>query len=212
MAHDSRILIADLMFPSEHVTANDLSIATFDITMFNMGGKERSESDFRTLLENVGCELVKVWRSETGFGVIVEGRLKGSAERVVDQFVADEKEEASAAAGAADIPTAAPAVTEGPQPVDPIAATVSEATQQSGPLALENGNTGDGDHPAIDAAASEAEKSTPTAAPDNIEVNASGATNGRANALPSNEPVEGVIGVGGNGVGEANGSNGNDGR
>lgn len=83
MAHDSRILIADLMFP-EDITTNEVSIATFDITMLNMGGKERTEANFRQLLQDVGCELVRVWRSEAGFGVIVEGRLRGTAERVVD--------------------------------------------------------------------------------------------------------------------------------
>ena len=83
MAHDSRILIADLMVP-EDITTNEVGIATFDITMLNMGGKERTEANFRQLLQDVGCELVRIWRSEAGFGVIVEARLRGTAERVVD--------------------------------------------------------------------------------------------------------------------------------
>jgi hypothetical protein len=107
MAHDSRILIADLMFPSDTISPDDLSIATFDITMFNMGGKERSEADFRMLLENVGCELVKVWRNEIGYGVIVEGRLKGSGERVVDGPVEAKGEAVVAEGGATETSPAA---------------------------------------------------------------------------------------------------------
>lgn len=83
MSHDSRILIADLMLP-ENMTPNELPLASFDMTMFNMGGKERTESCFRKILKDAGCELVKVWRSEFGFGVIVEARLKGVGDRVVD--------------------------------------------------------------------------------------------------------------------------------
>ncbi|ETN46188.1 uncharacterized protein HMPREF1541_00372 [Cyphellophora europaea CBS 101466] len=86
MALDSRILIAELMLPEE-VTTNDLGIATFDITMFNMGGKERTEAGFKALLESVGCELVKVWKSTSGLGVIVEGRLRAMEEKALDQVV-----------------------------------------------------------------------------------------------------------------------------
>jgi hypothetical protein len=84
MSHDSRILIADLMFP-EHVGSSQLGLASFDMTMFNMGGKERTEATFKLLLEDVGCELVQVWRSQEGFGVIVEGRLKGTKEKIIDK-------------------------------------------------------------------------------------------------------------------------------
>lgn len=91
MAHDSRILIAELMFGSDAIDpARDLGTATFDITMFNMGGKERSEAGFRRLLDSVGCELVRVWRNEAGPGVIVEARLKGTAAKVVDGPALDE--------------------------------------------------------------------------------------------------------------------------
>jgi hypothetical protein len=83
MSHDSKILIADLLLP-EQVTPNDLTLASFDITMFNMGGKQRTEACFRRVLEDAGCELVKVWKSDSGFGVIVEARLKGTKERVTD--------------------------------------------------------------------------------------------------------------------------------
>ena len=83
MAPDSRILVADLMLP-EDATANEVGIASFDMTMFNMGGKQRTEACFKQVLEDAGCELVKIWKSDIGFGVIVEARLKGSGERIVD--------------------------------------------------------------------------------------------------------------------------------
>lgn len=73
MAEDSVVLIADFVLP-EQVTPADLPIATMDITIFNMAGKERSESGFKKILERAGLEFVTVHRG-MGFGALVEGRL-----------------------------------------------------------------------------------------------------------------------------------------
>ena len=74
MSPDSVILLADFCFPSVASPA-DLPIAAMDVGIFNMGGKERSEDGFRTILEAAGLEYVATHRSEGGFGAIVEGKL-----------------------------------------------------------------------------------------------------------------------------------------
>lgn len=74
MSQNSVVLIADFCFPPT-ASAADLPIAAMDIGIFNMGGKERSEDGFRTILEAAGLEYVKTYRSDGGFGAIVEGRL-----------------------------------------------------------------------------------------------------------------------------------------
>lgn len=121
MAPDSRILIADLMLP-ENATANELGIVSFDMTMFNMGGKQRTEACFQQILEEAGCELVKIWKSEIGFGVIVEAKLKGSGDRIVD--------------GPALVPDAAPATVSTVQDSDD---APLEDTNDIVPAAASNG-------------------------------------------------------------------------
>ena len=74
MSPDSVVLLADFCFPPRASPA-DLPIAAMDIGIFNMGGKERSEDGFRTILEAAGLQYVATHRSEGGFGAIVEGRL-----------------------------------------------------------------------------------------------------------------------------------------
>jgi hypothetical protein len=183
MSHDSRILIADLMFPSEHITPEDLSIATFDITMFNMGGKERSEADFRLLLDNVGCELVKVWRSENGLGVIVEGKLKGSGEMAVEGPVDD-------TTNSVDAPNTAATVAAATETQPP--ALASEPVR-SLPAADENGlPSATVDHGDLNGAAAAPVQYGAPVTTTTAEVSIShhnGDTNGHSNGLALNEPT-----------------------
>ncbi|KIX02109.1 uncharacterized protein Z518_08048 [Rhinocladiella mackenziei CBS 650.93] len=73
MAYDSVVLLADFCFAAR-TTPADLPIAAMDIGIFNMGGKERSEEGFKKILEAAGLEFVKLYRSEVGFGAIVEAK------------------------------------------------------------------------------------------------------------------------------------------
>lgn len=41
-----------------------------------MGGKERTEKEFATLLSGEGLELVKVWPGKAMYQAVVEARLK----------------------------------------------------------------------------------------------------------------------------------------
>lgn len=74
MAPDSLLLISDFCLP-ELVTERDLPAVTMDITILNMGGKERSEGGFREILNAAGLELFKTYHAHVGFGTIIEARL-----------------------------------------------------------------------------------------------------------------------------------------
>jgi hypothetical protein len=147
MSHDSRILIADLMFP-EHVGSSQLGLASFDMTMFNMGGKERTEANFKRLLEDVGCELVQVWRSQEGFGVIVEGRLKGTKEKIIDEPLPEADQpslEDTIPATASDTKTSdVPVEHKTPPAPEQLSEPVQEPVAETKPLVeaqQENGNS-----------------------------------------------------------------------
>ena len=75
MASDSRVLIADMVLP-QRVGEADFPAAVLDQCVMTMGGKERTESGFRAILEPAGLELVKVWRVPGVPGGCIEGRLK----------------------------------------------------------------------------------------------------------------------------------------
>jgi hypothetical protein len=74
MSTDSRVLLADMVLPAR-VTEADLSAAAMDVCVMVMGGKERTERGFKTILEAAGLEIVKVWRASFGAGALVEARL-----------------------------------------------------------------------------------------------------------------------------------------
>ena len=76
MAPDSRILIADMLLP-EVMSAKEAHTAALDVACMVMGGKERTEEDFRKLFDGVGLEVVGVHRAPGAAGVIVEGKLMG---------------------------------------------------------------------------------------------------------------------------------------
>ncbi|CAG8952449.1 hypothetical protein HYFRA_00001196, partial [Hymenoscyphus fraxineus] len=72
MGPSSRLLIADLVIPARTEVGEDMSPYWMDMVMLSIGGKERSEKEFRTLLGSVGVEVVGVWmRGQQG---VVEGR------------------------------------------------------------------------------------------------------------------------------------------
>jgi hypothetical protein len=74
MSADSRVLLADMVMPAR-VTEADLAAAVTDVCVMVMGGKERTEEGFKTILKGAGLELVKVWRASVGAGALVEARL-----------------------------------------------------------------------------------------------------------------------------------------
>lgn len=80
MARDSRLLIGEMVVPeygSERPgDVEDMAPYWMDHAMFAFGGRERTETDWRRLLEGAGLELVKVWRSRAGSQAVLEARLK----------------------------------------------------------------------------------------------------------------------------------------
>ena len=77
MGPTSRLLIADLVIPAQTEVGQDMSPYWMDMVMIAIGGKERTEKEFKELLEEVGLEFVRVWE-EVGLGhqAVIEGRLK----------------------------------------------------------------------------------------------------------------------------------------
>lgn len=72
----SRVLIADTILPvSVPVGATDGFAYWQDIIMAMIGGKERTEREFASLLDRAGLKLHKVWRAADSLHGIVEGRL-----------------------------------------------------------------------------------------------------------------------------------------
>ncbi|KAI9814557.1 MAG: hypothetical protein M1827_003112 [Pycnora praestabilis] len=78
MASDSRLLIAEMVVP-ERTGGGDMTAYWMDFAMLVIGGRERSEKDFRDLLDAAGLELVKIWPSAIGPQTVIEARLKGES-------------------------------------------------------------------------------------------------------------------------------------
>ena len=72
-ARDTVILISEMMVPTI-IGEGELPVVCMDMSMMNMGGKERSENQFVEILTAAGLELTKVWE---GFGAdrLLEARL-----------------------------------------------------------------------------------------------------------------------------------------
>ncbi|OAG44110.1 hypothetical protein AYO21_01567 [Fonsecaea monophora] len=77
MAADSRVLIADMLLP-EIMTDKEAHTAALDVACMVMGGKERTEADFRKLFDSVGLEVVQIHRAPAAAAGIVEGKLRAT--------------------------------------------------------------------------------------------------------------------------------------
>ena len=70
----SKLLISEFVLTD---TETGLFPASLDLQMMGLhGGKERSESQWRGLLNQAGLEVVKVWRRVVGGECVVEARLR----------------------------------------------------------------------------------------------------------------------------------------
>ncbi|KAH8648779.1 O-methyltransferase [Tricladium varicosporioides] len=76
MGPTSRLLIGDLVIPTVPKVGEDMTPYWMDMVMIAIGGKERSEKEFRELLDSVGLELVKVWPYHSGSQAVLEARKK----------------------------------------------------------------------------------------------------------------------------------------
>jgi len=70
----SKLLINDFVLPDTEVP---LHPTLLDITMMSLcSGVERSEKQWRDLIDSVGLQIVKIWRTE-GAEAVIETTLKG---------------------------------------------------------------------------------------------------------------------------------------
>nr|B3FWS1.1 RecName: Full=O-methyltransferase hmp5; AltName: Full=Hypothemycin biosynthesis cluster protein hpm5 [Hypomyces subiculosus]ACD39755.1 O-methyltransferase [Hypomyces subiculosus]ACD39764.1 O-methyltransferase [Hypomyces subiculosus] len=76
MGPSSRLLIVEAVLPAQTDVGGDMGAYLIDFVGLAMGGKERTEKEFATLLGTVGLELVKVWHGKARHHAIVEARLK----------------------------------------------------------------------------------------------------------------------------------------
>ena len=82
MSPQSRLWVIDAMIPAQGVSHFNASI---DIQMLNFGGIERTESQWRFLLENAGLRIAEI--IETGDiarTAIIEAVLRTGADQGVD--------------------------------------------------------------------------------------------------------------------------------
>ena len=75
MAPDSKVLLADCVIPNRLQEAT-ITAGVMDQLMFCIGGKERTESGFESILGAAGLELISVNRVYGSTGAIVEARLR----------------------------------------------------------------------------------------------------------------------------------------
>ncbi|KAI1495693.1 S-adenosyl-L-methionine-dependent methyltransferase [Biscogniauxia marginata] len=73
MGPESRVLIADISMP---LADAPWSMAVQDLNMMVLGGIERTEEQWLSLLSKAGLALTKVWKAEGSNHVIIESRLR----------------------------------------------------------------------------------------------------------------------------------------
>ncbi|KAH6671702.1 O-methyltransferase [Halenospora varia] len=74
MAKDSTLLIGEMVIPAK--AGPNKYIYLLDVVMFMIGGKERTATEFSSILDSVGLKLIKVWISKAGDQTVIECRLK----------------------------------------------------------------------------------------------------------------------------------------
>lgn len=72
----SRLLICELLLPSNVEPGTDVTPFYMDYTLMQLGGRVRTESDFSNILFEAGLMLHRVWtHREGGHWVVLEARL-----------------------------------------------------------------------------------------------------------------------------------------
>lgn len=76
MGPKSKLLIAEMVIPHKVGIVEDLTPYWMDFGMINIGGRERSEKDFASILDAAGLKLIKIWGPLPGNQCVVEAVLK----------------------------------------------------------------------------------------------------------------------------------------
>ncbi len=77
MGPKSRLLIGEVIVPARTEVGEDLSTYWMDMVMISIGGKERREKEFSSILGEAGLVLYKIWPYAVGNQAMIEARLKG---------------------------------------------------------------------------------------------------------------------------------------
>ncbi len=73
MDYRSRILITDTVVPELEAPRH---VALQDINMMSFAGMERTQSQWKDLLEGVGLQVRKFWTNEGNLQNVIEARLR----------------------------------------------------------------------------------------------------------------------------------------
>ncbi|KAI9151562.1 O-methyltransferase hmp5 [Paramyrothecium foliicola] len=76
MGPDSRLIISDMLIPDRVEMNGDKTLYWLDLSLLTISGRERNLADFQNLFEQVGLELVKIYKSGMGHTAMLETRLK----------------------------------------------------------------------------------------------------------------------------------------
>ncbi|KAF7916935.1 uncharacterized protein EAE98_010366 [Botrytis deweyae] len=76
MGPTSRVVIADMIRPERTDVGGEMMIYWMDFCMMMLNGKEKSEKEFREIIDAAGLEVIKIWRYPVGTQAQIECRLK----------------------------------------------------------------------------------------------------------------------------------------
>ncbi|TGO32521.1 hypothetical protein BHYA_0310g00080 [Botrytis hyacinthi] len=76
MGPTSRVVIADMIRPEKTDIGGEMMIYWMDFCMMMLNGKEKSEKEFREIIDAAGLEVIKIWRYPVGTQAQIECRLK----------------------------------------------------------------------------------------------------------------------------------------
>jgi hypothetical protein len=80
MGPESRLVVSDMLLPEKVQLDGPSTSYWLDLSLLAIGGKERNMANFVEIFDDVGLELVKVYRSEGTDIAMLETRLKRIAE------------------------------------------------------------------------------------------------------------------------------------
>ena len=77
MAPTSRVILCEYVMPEGDELGGDIFPYLLDFLLFMVGGLERTEKEWRQLLDSVGLEVVNIWRlKDSPLQADIEARLK----------------------------------------------------------------------------------------------------------------------------------------
>jgi len=72
MTAESRLLITDMVLSNENAPRE---MAWEDLNMMTIGGMERTERQWRKLLDSCGLKIVRIWKNSDIEHAVIDARL-----------------------------------------------------------------------------------------------------------------------------------------